>query len=109
MIRRPPRSTRTDPLFPYTTLFRSADIYVSGTPMEKWDENDWLKFGVESQNWMLSQFMHGEQGTLICTAKIVETVPWIDAKYYASTQVMDERSEERRVWKECVSTCRSRR
>ncbi|MEL7208818.1 MAG: ferritin-like domain-containing protein, partial [Actinomycetota bacterium] len=25
-----------------------------------------------------------------CTAKIVETVPWIDAKYYASTQVMDE-------------------
>src|SRR3546814_10226842 len=39
---------------------------------------------------MLSQFMHGEQGALICTAKIVETVPWIDAKYHASTQVMDE-------------------
>jgi hypothetical protein len=38
----------------------------------------------------MSQFMHGEQGALICTAKIVETVPWIDAKYYASTQVMDE-------------------
>ena len=37
-----------------------------------------------------SQFMHGEQGALICTAKIVETVPWIDAKYYAATQVMDE-------------------
>src|SRR6059036_3323915 len=34
--------------------------------------------------------MHGEQGALICTAKIVESVPWIDAKYYASTQVMDE-------------------
>ncbi|CAB4797183.1 unannotated protein [freshwater metagenome] len=34
--------------------------------------------------------MHGEQGAMICTAKIVETVPWIDAKYYASTQVMDE-------------------
>src|SRR3546814_7827139 len=28
MIRRPPRSTRTDPLFPYTTLFRSGDIAV---------------------------------------------------------------------------------
>jgi hypothetical protein len=42
------------------------------------------------QNWSLSQFMHGEQGALICTAKIVETVPWIDAKYYAATQVMDE-------------------
>jgi hypothetical protein len=39
---------------------------------------------------MLSQFMHGEQGALVCTAKIVETVPWIDAKYYAATQVIDE-------------------
>src|SRR3546814_17169006 len=28
MTRRPPRSTRTDTLFPYTTLFRSADPYV---------------------------------------------------------------------------------
>ena len=46
--------------------------------------------GIESQNWTLSQFLHGEQGALICTAQIVETVPWIDAKYYAATQVMDE-------------------
>jgi hypothetical protein len=45
---------------------------------------------MEYQNWLLSQFMHGEQGALLCTAKIVETVPWIDAKYYAATQVMDE-------------------
>src|SRR3546814_3035171 len=28
MIRRPPRSTRTDTLFPYTTLFRSAEASV---------------------------------------------------------------------------------
>src|SRR3546814_19958364 len=28
MIRRPPRSTRTDTLFPYTTLFRSGDLVV---------------------------------------------------------------------------------
>jgi hypothetical protein len=40
--------------------------------------------------WTLSQFMHGEQGALLCTAKIVDAVPWIDAKYYAATQVMDE-------------------
>ncbi len=67
-----------------------ADFDVVGTPFEKWTELEWLKLGVESNNWTLSQFMHGEQGALICTAKIVETVPWIDAKYYASTQVMDE-------------------
>jgi len=38
----------------------------------------------------MSQFLHGEQGALICTAKIVETVPWYEAKLYASTQVVDE-------------------
>src|SRR3546814_6388069 len=32
MIRRPPRSTRTDTLFPYTTLFRSHDFTVSECP-----------------------------------------------------------------------------
>ena len=63
---------------------------IAGTPFEKFTMEQWLQVGVETQNWTLSQFMHGEQGALLCTAKIVETVPWIDAKYYASTQVMDE-------------------
>jgi hypothetical protein len=40
--------------------------------------------------WQFSQFLHGEQGALICTAKIVQTVPDIDSKYYAATQVIDE-------------------
>jgi hypothetical protein len=60
------------------------------SPFKKFGDKEWIELGVESMNWRLSQFMHGEQGALICTAKIVETVPWIDAKYYASTQVMDE-------------------
>ena len=42
------------------------------------------------QAWQLSQFLHGEQGALLCTAKIVQTVPGIDAKFYAATQVIDE-------------------
>ncbi|MFM2070496.1 MAG: hypothetical protein RLZZ623_759, partial [Actinomycetota bacterium] len=66
-----------------------ASMYI-GTPVEKWGDKEWLQFGVESRNWSLSQFLHGEQGALICTAKIVETVPWYDAKLYASTQVVDE-------------------
>jgi hypothetical protein len=61
-----------------------------GTPVEKWGDKEWLHFGIEGRNWQLSQFLHGEQGALICTAKIVETVPWYDAKLYASTQVVDE-------------------
>jgi len=60
------------------------------SPLHKLNEEEWLEVGVESMNWSLSQFMHGEQGALLCTAKIVETVPWIDAKYYAATQVVDE-------------------
>ncbi len=69
---------------------RWAPEDVAGTALERWGDEEWLRLGIENQNWMLSQFMHGEQGALLCTAKIVETVPWIDAKYYAATQVMDE-------------------
>ncbi len=61
-----------------------------GSPFKNWGDEQWTQLNKESLNWQLSQFMHGEQGALIATAKIVETVPWIDAKYYASTQVMDE-------------------
>ena len=63
---------------------------VEGSPMRGWGEREWTQFAIEAFNFRMSQFLHGEQGALVCTAKIVETVPWIDAKYYAATQVMDE-------------------
>jgi hypothetical protein len=40
--------------------------------------------------WQFSQFLHGEQGAMICAARITESVPDLDAKFYAATQVMDE-------------------
>jgi hypothetical protein len=40
--------------------------------------------------WQVSQFLHGEQGALICSSKIVATVPDVDSKFYAATQVVDE-------------------
>jgi hypothetical protein len=64
--------------------------HYAGTIVEKWGEKEWLEFGIDQRRWTLSQFLHGEQGALLCTAKIVETVPWYDAKLYASTQTMDE-------------------
>ena len=70
--------------------FGPDQMDVANTPLATWGDAEWLQLGMESQVWALSQFMHGEQGALLCTAKIVETVPWIDAKYYAATQVMDE-------------------
>ncbi len=42
------------------------------------------------QAWTISQFLQGEQAAMICAAKIVQQVPDLDAKFYASTQVMDE-------------------
>jgi hypothetical protein len=68
----------------------AAITTMEDSPFAKFSDKQWEQLAVESLNWRLSQFMHGEQGALLCTAKIVETVPWIDAKYYASTQVMDE-------------------
>ena len=41
-------------------------------------------------SWMLSQFLHGEQGALFAACQLTEAVPWIDGKLYGSTQVMDE-------------------
>jgi hypothetical protein len=60
---------------------------------EWWDKMDDKRRGEVRRNfeaWRFSQFMHGEQGALICTAKIVQTVPDIDSKFYAATQVIDE-------------------
>jgi hypothetical protein len=74
---------------PVIQRFREA-AKVPGSPFEHFTEREWTNLVIEGQNWRLSQFMHGEQGALLCTAKIVESVPWIDAKYYAATQVMDE-------------------
>src|SRR3954451_3688460 len=70
--------------------FFGDQIDLTGTPFAKWTEKEWVELAIEGQNWTLSQFLHGEQGALLCTARIVETVPWIDAKYYAATQVVDE-------------------
>jgi hypothetical protein len=41
-------------------------------------------------SWMLSNFLHGEQGALLATAQILCASPSADAKLYAATQVMDE-------------------
>ena len=61
-----------------------------GSEVARWSDANWMEFGIQQQNAMLSNFLHGEQGALICTAKLVEQVPWIDAKYYGATQVIDE-------------------
>ena len=53
--------------------FFSEAVDLKGTPFEKWTEKEWIDFGIESQNWLLSQFMHGEQGA--CSAPPASSRP----------------------------------
>src|SRR3546814_20213680 len=107
MIRRPPRSTRTDTLFPYTTLFRSR-AFVSRTfrnafriaGMGSDDSDDAPPSQAEPPCADLNDHIQqrtGEQAQAI--SRRVEA-------FLDSHRI--RRSEERRVGKECVSTCRSR-
>ena len=51
-------------------------------------ERDELSHHMSS--WLFSQFLHGEQGALTVAARIIESVPDLDSKFYAATQAMDE-------------------
>jgi hypothetical protein len=62
-----------------------------GTPI--WDRmspSERKELGRQQIAWQFSQFLHGEQGAMICSARIVESAPDLDAKFYAATQTMDE-------------------
>src|SRR3546814_16050347 len=98
MIRRPPRSTRTDTLFPYTTLFRSvvgAAERLDGAHLRD----------REGGRGAVPRAGEGGGGGPVHHRRLQlrrrrpEHGPGLRAT---------ERSEERRVGKECVSTCRSR-
>ena len=78
-----------DPENPATLDDRALSIFGSDiwSRMSKAEQANLRR---HSQAWQVSQFLHGEQGALVCAAKIVQQVPQIDAKYFAATQVMDE-------------------
>jgi hypothetical protein len=59
-------------------------------PYERLTEREKQRFQHAQVALQLSQFLHGEQGALIVASQLVGAVPWIDAKYYAGTQTMDE-------------------
>ena len=65
-------------------------LTASGSPFARLDATNLSELAWEQAAWTISQFLHGEQGALLATAKIVDSVPDNDAKLYAATQVMDE-------------------
>src|SRR3546814_12422963 len=106
MYRHPPRSTRTDTLFPYTTLFRACDLATA--------DRDRLMTALEELGREASLALDGERVPMDRRSHVYS----VDLRYQgqnyeiniALSQAMLDmlRSEERRVGKGCVSTCRSR-
>src|SRR3546814_19916990 len=94
MLPRPPRSTRTDTLCPYTTLFRSqgqcarADFLHDASAADVAGHHNVMAVGVKSRQLRVVDVQVMRNGEI--------------------SQRLEGRSEERRVGKECVSTCRSR-
>ncbi len=75
----------TKPMGPENLLpLFGSDVYARMTPKEKQQLN------VETSAWTLSQFLHGEQGALLATAQLVDSVQDLDSKLYGATQVVDE-------------------
>lgn len=85
-------TTSVDPLDPDRPLV-PADFIDLG-PLAKYgvrlDAREKRRFDASVAAWMLSQFLHGEQGALFAAAQVVESVPLFDGKLYGATQVVDE-------------------
>ena len=77
---------------PYNVLgIPDQTIAIYDTPLwHRMDEKQRRDVRLHGAAWQFSQFLHGEQGAMICSAKIVESVPDLDSKFYAATQTMDE-------------------
>ncbi|RYZ63670.1 MAG: ferritin-like domain-containing protein, partial [Proteobacteria bacterium] len=87
-------SIDVDPLNPERALmpyefFASERMREHGVRMDRGSPED-LAFRHDLSSWMLSQFLHGEQGALQAAAQVTESVQWLDGKLYGATQVMDE-------------------
>ena len=76
---------------PAKGLLPDAGIGIFGTPIwQKLTPREIEQLRHEAVTWQLCQFLHGEQGALLATAQIVDSVPWYEGKQYGATQVMDE-------------------
>src|SRR3546814_20881487 len=120
MIRRPPRSTRTDTLFPYTTLFRSINTTAQRL-QDLLSENSLRRMTlpefreVAGDVHAMIEFSRRVRNSIVGlqSSGIAYTIPQkLDALtahiWNSKAENGSSRSEERRVGKECGSTCRSR-
>src|SRR3546814_19361652 len=127
MIRPPPRSTRTDPLFPSTTLFRSLDEgqqgrlrfqlsapvrHQHGWPRGECAGGKCLLHHVRGRQWIGAGrrvvALHAPAANAPARQQLLVRHALRRKDLRPPSQSAESRSEERRVGKACVSTCRSR-
>src|SRR6267142_4831236 len=72
------------PVLNVQMAFSGTNFFSRLTPEEKKETE------IRVSAWRLSQFLHGEQGALVVCGQLVNSIPELDAKLYASTQVLDE-------------------
>ena len=85
-------STDVDPRNPEKPVFPIELVPMAGLAQHgiRLDHDEQMRFVHDFSSWLLSQFMHGEQGALFASAQVTESVRWVDGKFYGATQVMDE-------------------
>lgn len=87
-----PWHTSVDPLDPEVPIVGTG--FIDWREIERYgrrfDEREKRDFLHRVAAWMLSQFLHGEQGALMAAAQVTEATELFDGKFYGATQVMDE-------------------
>jgi hypothetical protein len=85
-------STDVDPMNPEVPLLDPRFFDIDGLSVYgvRLGEKERQRFLYSIMSWVLSQFLHGEQGALLAAAQVTESVHWMDGKLYGATQVMDE-------------------
>ncbi|NRA09487.1 MAG: ferritin-like domain-containing protein [Myxococcales bacterium] len=71
-------------------LPQATNPLVGYAPYDRLSAAEQVRVNHAQLSLQLSQFLHGEQGAMLVASQLVAAVPWIDAKYYAGTQTMDE-------------------
>lgn len=85
-------STDVDPVNPEVPLLPRSFLDFDGLRRAgiRLNEKEQTEVTFSVAAWMLSQFLHGEQGALFAAAQVTEAVQFFDGKLYGATQVMDE-------------------
>ncbi len=87
-----PWDTNVDPMDPNVPIVDPNFLDFPGLRAlgVKLNAKEELQLNHSISSWLLSQFLHGEQGALFAAAQVTEAVQFFDGKLYGATQVMDE-------------------